>query len=57
MLRTELELMARDEPSGAELQAATASATEETARRGRLADDLLLLTRAHSQRLEFARGR
>jgi signal transduction histidine kinase len=50
MLRTELELMARDEPSGAELQAATASAIEETGRLGRLADDLLLLTRADSER-------
>jgi signal transduction histidine kinase len=52
MLRTELELMARDEPSGAELQAATASAIEETERLGRLADDLLLLTRADSERFE-----
>jgi two-component system OmpR family sensor kinase len=53
MLRTELELMARDEPSGAELQAATASAIEETARLSRLADDLLLLTRADSDRFEL----
>jgi signal transduction histidine kinase len=50
MLRTELELMARDRPSGAELQTATASAIEETERLGRLADDLLLLTRADSRR-------
>jgi len=53
MLRTELELMARDEPSGAELQTATASAIEETERLGRLADDLLLLTRADSERFEL----
>jgi two-component system OmpR family sensor kinase len=53
MLRTELELMARDQPSGAELQAATASAIEETERLGRLADDLLLLTRADNQRYEL----
>jgi signal transduction histidine kinase len=53
MLRTELELMARDEPSGAELQAATGSAIEETARLGRLADDLLLITRADSERLQL----
>ncbi|MEA2222210.1 MAG: hypothetical protein QOH83_586 [Solirubrobacteraceae bacterium] len=53
MLRTELELMARDEPSGADLQAATASAIEETGRLGRLADDLLLLTRADSDRFEL----
>jgi two-component system, OmpR family, sensor kinase len=50
MLRTELELMARDRPSGAELQTATASAIEETDRLGRLADDLLFLTRADSRR-------
>ena len=53
MLRTELELMARDEPSGADLEAATASAIEETERLGRLADDLLLLTRADSERFEL----
>jgi signal transduction histidine kinase len=53
MLRTELELMARDKPSGADLQAATASAIEETERLGRLADDLLLLTRADSDRFEL----
>jgi signal transduction histidine kinase len=56
MLRTELELMARDRPSGAELQAATASAIEETERIGRLADDLLLLTRADSRRLALHRA-
>ncbi|MEA2142706.1 MAG: hypothetical protein QOI64_1136 [Solirubrobacteraceae bacterium] len=53
MLRTELELMARDEPRGPELQAATASAIEETERLGRLADDLLTLTRADSERLQL----
>jgi two-component system, OmpR family, sensor kinase len=51
MLRTELELIARDEPSGPDLQAATASAIEETGRLGRLADDLLLLSRADHERL------
>jgi signal transduction histidine kinase len=55
MLRTELELMARDSPAGADLQAATASAMEETERLGRLADDLLLLTRADSARFELHR--
>jgi signal transduction histidine kinase len=50
MLRTELELMARDKPAGADLQAATSSAIEETERLGRLAEDLLLLTRADSER-------
>ena len=53
MLRAELELMARDKPSGADLQAATASAIEETERLGRLADDLLLLTRSDSERFEL----
>jgi signal transduction histidine kinase len=56
MLRTELELMARDEPSGADLQAATSSAIEETERLGRLADDLLLITRADSERLDLRRA-
>jgi signal transduction histidine kinase len=53
MLRTELELMARDEPQGADLRAATASAIEETVRLGRLADDLLLLSRADSARFDL----
>jgi two-component system, OmpR family, sensor kinase len=50
-LRTELQLMARDRPTGHALQAATGSAIEETDRLGRLADDLLLLTRADHHRL------
>jgi two-component system, OmpR family, sensor kinase len=50
-LRTELQLMARDRPTGDALQAATGSAIEETDRLGRLADDLLLLTRADHHRL------
>jgi signal transduction histidine kinase len=53
MLQTELELMARDQPSGDDLRAATDSAIEETTRLARLADDLLLLTRADSHRLEL----
>jgi signal transduction histidine kinase len=53
MLRTELELMARDNPTGPDLQMATASAIEETERLGRLADDLLLLTRDDSKRFEL----
>jgi two-component system OmpR family sensor kinase len=57
MLRTELELMARDNPTGADLQMATASAIEETERLGRLADDLLLLTRNDSNRFELRRTR
>lgn len=51
MLRTELELMARDRPAGTELDAATASAIEETERLGSLVDDLLLLSRADERRL------
>jgi signal transduction histidine kinase len=49
-LRTELQLMARERPTGRALQAATGSAIEETDRLGRLADDLLLLTRADHDR-------
>jgi two-component system OmpR family sensor kinase len=55
MLRTELELMARDEPRGADLRGATASAIEETERLARLADDLLLLTRADNHGLPLRR--
>jgi signal transduction histidine kinase len=50
-LRTELQLMARERPTGQALATATDSAIEETRRLGRLADDLLLLTRADDQRL------
>ena len=46
MLRTELELIGRDRPSGVALQQAVGSAVEETDRLSRLADDLLLLARA-----------
>jgi two-component system OmpR family sensor kinase len=56
MLRTELELIARDQPRGAELAAATDSAIEETARLGRLTDELLLLTRADSGRFALQRA-
>jgi signal transduction histidine kinase len=51
MLRTELELIARDRPSGGALQDAVASAVEETDRLRRLADDLLVLARADDERL------
>jgi two-component system OmpR family sensor kinase len=50
-LRTELQLMARERPTGHALATATNSAIEETQRLGRLADDLLLLTRADDHRL------
>ena len=50
VLRGELELIGRDQPTGEELQETVASAVEETERLTRLADDLLLLTRAdHDQ--------
>lgn len=51
MLRTELELIARDRPRGAALQQAIGSAVEETDRLSRLADDLLLLARADEKAL------
>ncbi|MBS1862855.1 MAG: HAMP domain-containing histidine kinase [Actinobacteria bacterium] len=53
MLRTELELMARDRPVGAELDAATGSAIEETERLCTLVDDLLLLSRADERWLSI----
>jgi signal transduction histidine kinase len=55
MLRTELELIARDRPRGPQLAAATASAIEETSRLARLADDLLVLTRADSGHVALQR--
>jgi signal transduction histidine kinase len=55
MLRTELELIARDRPTGSRLQSAAGSAIEETDRLTRLADDLLLLARADDRRLPLRR--
>jgi signal transduction histidine kinase len=51
MLRTELELIARDRPAGADLDEATASAIAETDRLTGLTDDLLTLARADGDRL------
>jgi signal transduction histidine kinase len=51
VLRTELELIARERPSGAALQAAVGSAVEETDRLSRLAEELLLLARADDHQL------
>jgi len=45
LLRTELELIARDRPSGPRLDAAVHDAIEETDRLARLVDDLLVLAR------------
>ncbi|MFN8604453.1 MAG: ATP-binding protein [Candidatus Binatia bacterium] len=46
LLRTELELIARDHPSGLQLEAAVLDAVEDTDRLTRLVDDLLVLARA-----------
>jgi signal transduction histidine kinase len=51
MLRTELELIARDRPEGASLDRAVASAIEETDRLAHLTEDLLVLARADGERL------
>jgi signal transduction histidine kinase len=51
VLRTELELIARERPTGAALQTAIRSAIEEADRLSALADDLLLLARADDDRL------
>lgn len=54
LLRTELELIARDRPSGEALVAATGSAIEEADRMARLVDELLLLARAESDELSVS---
>jgi two-component system, OmpR family, sensor kinase len=51
VLRTELELIGRERPTGLALQAAIGSAIEETDRLSQLADDLLLLARADDHQL------
>ena len=56
MMRTELELIARDKPSGHALQHATASAIEENERLSRMVDDLLLLSRADEGRIRLRRS-
>ncbi|WP_051472147.1 sensor histidine kinase [Patulibacter minatonensis] len=50
VLRTELDLATRGERDAGELRAALASASDETRRLERLADDLLVLSRAESGR-------
>jgi two-component system OmpR family sensor kinase len=55
-LRTELELLAREHPTGAALDEASRSAIEETDRLARLADDLLLLSRADDNSFALARA-
>jgi signal transduction histidine kinase len=54
-LRTELELLARERPTGEALTDASRSAIEETDRLARLADDLLLLSRADDNSFALAR--
>jgi two-component system OmpR family sensor kinase len=53
-LRAELELLAREQPQGERLQAAVASAIEETDRLAHLAEGLLLLARAENGHLALA---
>jgi signal transduction histidine kinase len=55
MLRTELELIARDHPEGRELDLAVDSAIEETDRLGHLTEDLLVLARADRGRVPIMR--
>jgi signal transduction histidine kinase len=51
VLRTELELIARDRPAGQAFQTAIGSAIEETGRLSRLAEAMLLLARADDEQL------
>ncbi|MCW3064205.1 MAG: integral rane sensor signal transduction histidine kinase, partial [Solirubrobacterales bacterium] len=51
MLRTELDLMAQERPTGVELDTAVASLREEVTRLASLAEDLLVLARAEDGRL------
>jgi signal transduction histidine kinase len=51
MLKTELELIARDRPGGKELDDALTAALGDTSRLARLADDLLVLARAENDRM------
>lgn len=55
MLRTELELIAPEQPAGGALRRAVGSAIEETDRLSRLADALLLLARAEDRKLTVHR--
>ena len=57
VLRTELELIGRERPTGAALQSAISSAIDEVDRLVQLADDLLLLARADDHQLAIAPSR
>ncbi len=54
MLKTELELMARDRPAGAALDSAVSAAIADTNRLARLTEDLLVLARADRDQLPIA---
>lgn len=54
MLKTELELIARDHPSGAGLEAAVGAAVDEADRLSRLIDDLLILARTDCDQLPLS---
>jgi two-component system, OmpR family, sensor kinase len=56
MLKTELELMARDRPAGAELAGSISAAVEEADRLARLIDDLLVLARSDVDGLAMRLG-
>ena len=55
ILKTELELIARDRPSGPDLDQALLAAIDEADRLARLIDDLLILARADSDQLTLNR--
>jgi signal transduction histidine kinase len=54
MLKTELELIARDRPTGEELDRAVAAAIGDTDRLARLADDLLVMARSDRDQFSIA---
>lgn len=57
MLRTELELLAREQPTGERFEQAVASAIDETDRLTQLTDDLLTLARADDEQIVLRRER
>jgi signal transduction histidine kinase len=54
MLRTELELIVRDRPTGEDLDRAVAAAIGDTDRLARLADDLLVMARSDREQFSIA---
>jgi two-component system OmpR family sensor kinase len=55
LLKTELELIARDHPTGPDLDHAARTAIDEVDRLARLTDDLLILARSESDQLSLTR--